>query len=190
VGCEGSYKVSDDGEDRGLYETCRTCTKTEHVIYDELIGAENKSRETDDEKARFTDVIRLEDMNEPQRYSFWRDRLSTCIRCNACRNVCPVCNCKKCVFDSDTYDVKQKANSSSFEEQMFHIIRGYHVAGRCTDCGQCSRVCPAGIELYLLNRKIIKDINEMYGEFQAGENIDIPGPLTIYDKINDCSDAY
>ncbi|MFR1039192.1 MAG: 4Fe-4S binding protein [Clostridium sp.] len=27
---------------------------------------------------------------------------------------------------------------------MFHIIRAFHVAGRCTDCGECSRVCPQG----------------------------------------------
>ncbi|URW87892.1 4Fe-4S dicluster domain-containing protein [Blautia wexlerae] len=28
---------------------------------------------------------------------------------------------------------------------MFHIIRAFHVAGRCTDCGECDRVCPQGI---------------------------------------------
>jgi ferredoxin len=33
----------------------------------------------------------------------------------------------------------------SFEEKMFHMIRAFHVAGRCTDCGECSRVCPQGI---------------------------------------------
>ena len=56
-------------------------------------------------------------------------------------------------------------NADSFEEKMFHIIRAFHVAGRCTDCGECSRVCPQGIPLHLFNRKFIKDIDELYGEF-------------------------
>ena len=55
---------------------------------------------------------------------------------------------------------------------MFHIIRAFHVAGRCTDCGECSRVCPQHIPLHLLNRKFIKDINELYGEYQAGADFD------------------
>ena len=59
---------------------------------------------------------------------------------------------------------------------MFHIIRAFHVAGRCTDCGECSRVCPQHIPLHLLNRKFIKDINEFYGDYQAGEEVEQPRP--------------
>ena len=66
---------------------------------------------------------------------------------------------------------------------MFHIIRAFHVAGRCTDCGECSRVCPQNIPLHLLNRKFIKDIDTFYGEFQAGETADEPRtPLTNFTK--------
>ena len=63
---------------------------------------------------------------------------------------------------------------------MFHIIRSFHVAGRCTDCGECSRVCPQGIPLYLFNKKFIKDIDEYYGEFEAGADAESVGPLTSY----------
>lgn len=63
---------------------------------------------------------------------------------------------------------------------MFHIIRAFHVAGRCTDCGECSRVCPQGIPLHLFNRKFIKDIDELYGEYQAGEDTTRKAPLTDY----------
>lgn len=64
---------------------------------------------------------------------------------------------------------------------MFHIIRAFHVAGRCTDCGECSRVCPQNIPLHLLNRKFIKDIDTFYGEYQAGEDTTTRAPLTNYD---------
>ena len=63
---------------------------------------------------------------------------------------------------------------------MFHIIRAFHVAGRCTDCGECSRVCPQRIPLHLLNRKFIKDINEIYGEYQAGADTESKAPLNRF----------
>ena len=68
---------------------------------------------------------------------------------------------------------------------MFHIIRAFHVAGRCTDCGECSRVCPQNIPLHLLNRKYIKDIDEFYGEYQAGEDLETKAPLNTY-TFDDC----
>ena len=48
------------------------------------------------------------------------------------------------------------------------------------DLAGSSRVCPQGIPLHLLNRKFIKDINELYGEYQAGEDPEARGPLTNY----------
>ncbi|MBE6542683.1 MAG: 4Fe-4S ferredoxin, partial [Ruminococcaceae bacterium] len=88
--------------------------------------------------------------------------------------------CESCIFDNPRSDIAHKAAADPFEENMFHIIRAFHVAGRCTDCGECSRVCPEQIPLHLLNRKIIKDINELYGEYQAGENTDSKNPLTMF----------
>ena len=125
-------------------------------------------------------VAKLEMMTPDELFEFWRGELSRCIRCNACRNVCPACSCLKCVFDNDASGVASKASANTFEENLFHIIRAFHVAGRCTDCGECSRVCPQHIPLHLLNRKFIKDINEFYGEYQAGEDATSRGPLTDY----------
>ena len=119
-------------------------------------------------------------MTEDERFAFWKEQLSKCIRCNACRNVCPACSCIKCVFDNPNSGIAAKANDSEFEEKMFHIIRAYHVAGRCTDCGECSRVCPQNIPLHLLNRKFIKDMDGLYGEYQAGESSEGKTPLTSY----------
>ena len=119
-------------------------------------------------------------MSANERFAFWKGQLSKCIRCNACRNVCPACSCTKCVFDNPNSGISAKANDDEFEEQLFHIIRAFHVSGRCTDCGECSRVCPQRIPLHLLNRKFIKDINEFYGEYQAGETAEGKTPLTEF----------
>jgi ferredoxin len=147
-------------------------------VYDELIGEEGEIKDS----KRFDEVAKLEAMSPDERYEFWRGELSKCIRCNACRNICPACSCEHCVFDNPESGIAQKAAADSFEENMFHIIRAFHVAGRCTDCGECSRVCPQNIPLHLLNRKFIKDINELYGEFQAGEDTETRAPLNVFDK--------
>jgi len=160
---------------------CQNCKSKKHVIYDELIGDDGDILDSN----RFDMVEKLENMTAQERYDFWREQLSKCIRCNACRNVCPACTCEKCVFDNPDSGVENKAATDSFEENMFHIIRAFHVAGRCTDCGECSRVCPQNIPLHLLNRKFIKDINSLYGEYQAGEDTTSRAPLTNY-KQDDC----
>ncbi len=160
----------------GMLERCHVCKGKEHKIYDELIG---ESRDTCD-KERFAEVAKIEAMSPAEKFEFFKAELSKCIRCNACRNVCPACSCRKCVFDSTKFDSAQKANVDSFEEKMFHIIRAFHVAGRCTDCGECSRVCPQGIPLHLFNRKFIKDINEIYGEYVAGAEAGSRAPLVNF----------
>ena len=161
-----------------LLERCVNCKSKKHVAYDELIGEDGEVLDSN----RFDQVAELEKMTADERFAFWQNELSRCIRCNACRDACPACTCEKCVFDNPNSGVENKSPANSFEEQMFHIIRAFHVAGRCTDCGECSRVCPQDIPLHLLNRKFIKDINEFYGDYQAGAEVGSRAPLVNYTK--------
>jgi ferredoxin len=159
-----------------LLEKCLSCKSRKHVAYDELLGEEGEILDS----CRFDEVKRIEAMTPDERFAFWQNELSRCIRCNACRDACPACTCEKCVFDNPASGVENKAAANSFEEKMFHIIRAFHVAGRCTDCGECSRACPQNIPLHLLNRKFIKEIDECYGEYQAGETVGQRNPLVNY----------
>ncbi len=164
-----------------LLERCLTCKSKKVVVFDELIGEQGEEQSS----SRFDTVAELEAMSPEARFEFWRGELSRCIRCNACRNVCPACSCEKCIFDNEKSGVRNKAAADPFEENLFHIIRAFHVAGRCTDCGECSRVCPQNIPLHLLNRKFIKDINELYGVYQAGADMETKSPLTDF-TTDDC----
>ena len=159
-----------------MLERCHVCKGKDHMVYDELLGESTDTKDAD----RFAEVEKIEAMSPEEKFAYFQSELSKCIRCNACRTVGPACSCRKCVFDSTKFDSAQKANVDSFEEKMFHIIRAFHVAGRCTDCGECSRVCPQGIPLHLFNRKFIKDIDEFYGEYQAGADAESKGPLTSF----------
>ena len=159
-----------------LAERCLNCKSKKIVAYDELLGENGEVIES----GRFDEVARLEAMTPDERFAFWQNELSRCIRCNACRDACPACTCEKCVFDNPNSGVENKSPANEFEEKLFHIIRAYHVAGRCTDCGECSRVCPQNIPLHLLNRKFIKDMNDFYGDYQAGEEVGSRAPLVNY----------
>lgn len=161
-----------------LPDRCVNCKSRKHVAYDELLGEDGDVLDSH----RFDEVERLERMTADERYAFWQNELSRCIRCNACRDVCPACTCEKCVFDNPNSGVENKAAANSFEEKLFHIIRAFHVAGRCTDCGECSRVCPQHIPLHLLNRKFIHDIDRFYGDYQAGAEVGSRAPIVNYSK--------
>lgn len=176
AGCKGMR------DENGLLLKCDACKGKEFAVSDEVIDdGESRAVQPAD---RFAGVTMVEEMSPAERFAFWRNELSRCIRCNACRNVCPACTCVKCVFDNPNSGVAAKANATDFEENMFHIIRAYHVAGRCTDCGECSRVCPEKIPLHLLNRKFIRDINALYGDFQAGAEDGERTPMTMYEKTD------
>ena len=161
-----------------LSDRCVHCKSKKHVSYDELLGDDGDVLDS----GRFDEVEKIEKMTADERFAFWQGELSRCIRCNACRDVCPACTCEKCVFDNPNSGVENKAAANSFEDSMFHIIRAFHVAGRCTDCGECSRVCPQHIPLHLLNRKFIKDIDNFYGEYQAGETVGSRAPIVNYSQ--------
>ena len=94
-----------------LAERCVNCKSRRHVAYDELLGDEGDVIDSN----RFDEVEKLESMTPDERFAFWQNELSRCIRCNACRDVCPACTCEKCVFDNPESGVENKAPANEFE---------------------------------------------------------------------------
>ena len=68
----------------------------------------------------------------------------------------------------------------------WHLVRAMHLAGRCAGCGECERVCPMDIPLNLLNRKMAKELKELFNS-EAGFEVRETGPLTSYREDDDQS---
>jgi ferredoxin len=68
----------------------------------------------------------------------------------------------------------------------WNVMRAMHLAGRCVDCGDCSRACPVGIPLHLLNRKLI---SEVFTHFNArsGTAAKAENAMSVF-KPNDAED--
>lgn len=151
-------------EEEGKAKKCLNCIQPNPVIFDEIIGTEQAPQLQGE---RFAKVKEIENMSADERYKFFEDTLSTCIRCYACRQACVACNCRVCIFDEMKPQwVGREINVT--DNMMYHIVRASHMAGRCVECGECERVCPVNIPLMLINQKLIKDVNDNFGPYEAG----------------------
>jgi len=162
-----------------LQQNCAICIHRNPVIYDELAADEVTEQTQVD---RYEDVREIEAMPVHKKWDFFENLLSTCIRCYACRNACPLCYCPTCFVDESQPQWVGKSQDP-VDIRTFHFLRAYHCAGRCTDCGACERACPMGIKVRLLTKKLEKDCLELF-DWEAGMTPDQRPPLDTY-KPND-----
>jgi formate dehydrogenase subunit beta len=158
-----------------LQENCAICIHRNPVISDELLGDPVPEQQDVD---RYEDVRLVEAMSAEQRWEYFDQLISTCVRCYACRNACPLCFCPSCFVDESRPQWVGKTIDPT-DTRTFHFLRAYHVAGRCTDCGSCERACPVGIKMRQFTKKMEKDIKELYG-YEAGVIPDQRPPLDTY----------
>ncbi len=158
-----------------LQDNCRICTHRNPVIFDTLIGDPVEEQTGVD---RYEDIRQIEDMPPVDKYRYFDDLLSVCIRCYACRNACPLCYCPTCFVDESRPQWVGKSQDPA-DVKTFHFLRAYHCAGRCTDCGACERVCPVDIKVRQLTKKLEKDCLELF-QWEAGLSVDERPPLDTY----------
>ncbi|MGE5647536.1 MAG: 4Fe-4S dicluster domain-containing protein [Acidobacteriota bacterium] len=135
---------------------CETCTTHVPRFADEVIG---EAKETRQGAGRGPGV-------PPHTWEFWKNEFSRCVKCYACRQVCPLCYCERCIADKNR-PTTIETSASLRGNFAWHITRAFHLAARCVGCGECTRACPAGIPLGLLNRSLAEVTAGEFG-YQPG----------------------
>lgn len=160
-----------------LSRRCLHCSHPNPVIYDLLIGDSVTPRVASGDIYR--DVEAIERLPVPERLAFWQSELDRCMRCYACRNVCPLCVCQdRCI--AETREPKWLTQEMGVREKfLFHMIHALHLAGRCTGCGECERVCPAEIPVALIKEKLNQITREIL-DYEAGLDPNASPPLLTY----------
>jgi len=161
-----------------LFDNCLACEFPTPQEYDILLG-EPKPGALNLAQSR-GNIEKLEGLTPEQRWDFWKKELSRCIRCYACRNVCPACFCQRC-FVEETEPQWVLPMPRWQDNLIFQIVRSIHVAGRCTDCGECERVCPVNIPLRSLTREMYDIVDELF-HFKAGMDKEALPLMTHYEQ--------
>jgi len=156
MACEGT------GQPR--QKQCETCDVHMPRFADHVIG--QVANEPVPAERRYAEVEAFLKKSPAERLAYWKAELSRCVKCYACRQACPMCFCERCLADKNR-PVVLDTSSTLKGNFAWHIIRAFHLAGRCVGCEQCVRVCPAGIDLRLLNLTLAKAAEESFA-YRAG----------------------
>lgn len=141
-----------------VFPACRECTHPVAEGVDARI--QGPSREACPDP--FAEVAAVEAMPVDRRWAAFREEMTKCIRCYACRQACPNCYCAAC-FAEQTEPKWIGAGNELSDTMLYHLGRLFHQAGRCVGCGACVRACPVGVDLRRLTLKLVKDAAELFG---------------------------
>jgi len=114
-----------------------------------------------------------------------------CIGCHGCSNVCPICYCKLCEFDSSDSEYKPSNYEIELKKRgglrvppgtlYYHLGRLTHVTISCVGCGACEDVCPVDIPLSLIFKKVGESVQKMF-DYVPGKNVEEDIPLVTFEE--------
>lgn len=166
--------------DQYINDLCKVCkVKSPSASNETCVGECEELESIHDE---FADVIEFELKSSKEKWDFIKETLEPCTLCYSCRQACPLCYCNLCFVDQNL-PVWFGKTSQLPDIIVFHLIRAFHLAGRCVACGACSSVCPVGIDLNMITRKLEKIVKDRYN-FTSGLNAETLPPMMDF-KMED-----
>lgn len=133
-----------------------------------LVSAREKSR--DEAFAQFRETVK----DVPTLVA----QFSTCITCHNCSTACPICYCKECIFDTDTFRHpsdrylmwagRKGAARMPSDTVLYQLTRMNHMVTSCVGCGMCESACPSDLPLALIFRAVGEKVQELFGYLPGG----------------------
>lgn len=175
--------IACDGVGNPRAAKCAACEVRAPRYADATIGEPKPA--TPAPEARYAELDEFMKKTPAERMAFWKAEFARCVKCYACREVCPMCYCNRCLADKNRPTVID--TSATIKGNLaWHITRAFHLAGRCVGCDECTRACPAGINLRLLNQSLAKAAESAFA-YRAGMDPETPpviGSYSLEDKEN------
>jgi len=180
---ETTVRLSANGEEQELpreelvADKCITCRYPNPLEFDHMAG--KPLEPVGDEATQCARIEAFEEKPVQERFEFWVGEMDRCIRCYACRNACPLCVCRDhCIGDSrDPHWVSQETDIRN--KWMFQLIHASHLAGRCTECGECERACPMDIPVLMFKKKLSSAVKELFNYESGVDPAAIPPLFTF-----------
>ncbi|NLL39001.1 MAG: hypothetical protein GX254_05400 [Clostridiales bacterium] len=168
IGIECSGMKQNDS----LAAGCDACPSSIPNMYDIVVGADGSDTYKDLEMPNSGENVTewAKNTTVDERFERFKKEIDKCILCYACRQACQGCYCKACFMDRKATPWEQVDPDTS-TKMAFHLTRAMHLAGRCTDCGACEKVCPSGVNLKYLFKGLSEFVEEFY-DFKAGVDME------------------
>jgi len=155
-----------DGVGEPRQAKCQSCDVHTPRQADITVGQASAGNPPATADGRYAEIEAFLKKTPAERMAYWKAELSRCVKCYACRQVCPMCYCRQCIVDKNR-PVVISTSATLKGNFAWQITRAFHLAGRCVGCDECTRACPAGIDLRLLNLSLAKAAEENFS-FRAG----------------------
>ena len=116
-------------------------------------------------------------------------QFSTCIACHNCTSACPICYCKECLFETDTFRHpsdrylmwagRKGAARMPSDTVLFQLTRMNHMVSSCVGCGMCESACPSDLPLALMFRAVGQRVQQLF-DYLPGRSLEDELPVATF----------